>query len=62
MAEHLITRWYHRTAASRPAAAAATLLAVALFLFAGAEVVHAAVDAESQFVFNTFAFLVWGRW
>ena len=60
MAEHLIARWYRRAATSRPTAAAATLLAAALFLLAGGEVVHAAVDAESQFVFNTFGFLIWG--
>ena len=60
MVEHLVARWYRRTAGSRPAAAAATLLAVVLFVFGAAEVVHAAVDAESQFVFNTFSFLIWG--
>ena len=54
------SRWYRGIAASRPAGAAATLLAVALFLLAGTEAAHAAVDAEAQFVFNTFAFLVWG--
>ena len=60
MVEHLVARWYRRTAGSRPTAAAATLLAVVLFVFGAAEVVHAAVDAESQFVFNTFSFLIWG--
>ena len=39
---------------------ATPLLLVAVFVLGGTAVVHAAVDQESQFVFNTFAFLVWG--
>ncbi|MCY4602444.1 MAG: hypothetical protein OXF27_21275, partial [Acidobacteria bacterium] len=60
MAEHLVAHWSNCIARSRVAAAAATLLAVILIMIGGTTVLHAAVDAESQFVFNTFAFLIWG--
>ena len=60
MAKHLVAHWSNCIAGSRLAAAAATLLAVVLIMIGGTTVLHAAVDAESQFVFNTFAFLIWG--
>ena len=59
MVERLTAHWYGRITRSGRAAAA-TLLAVILLMIGGTTVLQAAVDAETQFVFNTFSFLVWG--
>ena len=59
MVERLTAQWYGRITRSGRAAAA-TLLAVILLMIGGTTVLQAAVDAETQFVFNTFSFLVWG--
>ena len=60
MAQIAIARWFRRVTDYRPPALAITPLLVCCFVLGGAHLAHAAVDAEAQFVFNTFAFLVWG--
>ena len=59
MVERLTAHWYGRITRSGRAAAA-IFLAVILLMIGGTTVLQAAVDAETQFVFNTFSFLVWG--
>ena len=51
-----------RARGSRRAAAARTALAMLVLLLCAPASAHAAVSDESQFVFNTLSFLLWGGW